>query len=59
MYFRSPVHNCVPDTLVEYFAATEDFDPTIAMTYQHPELEIVRDAINSRHTLRHTGETIN
>ena len=34
-------------------------DVKIAMTYQHPELEIVRDAINSRHTLRHTGETIN
>lgn len=34
-------------------------DVKIAMTYQHPELEIVRDAINSRHTLRHTEETIN
>ena len=34
-------------------------DVKIAMTYQHPELEIVREAINSRHTLRHTGETIN
>ena len=34
-------------------------DVKIAMTYQHPELDIVRDAINSRHTLRHTGETIN
>jgi integrase len=32
-------------------------DVKIAMTYQHPELDIVRDAINSRHTLRHTGET--
>lgn len=32
-------------------------DVKIAMTYQHPELEIVRTAINSRHTLRHTGET--
>jgi integrase len=34
-------------------------DVKIAMTYQHPELEIVRDAINSRHTLRHTAETAN
>lgn len=32
-------------------------DVKIAMTYQHPELEIVRGALNSRHTLRHTGET--
>jgi hypothetical protein len=32
-------------------------DIKIALTYQHPELDIVRDAINSRHTLRHTGET--
>lgn len=32
-------------------------DIKIAMTYQHPELDIVRDAINARHTLRHTGET--
>jgi integrase len=32
-------------------------DVKIAMTYQHPELEIVRNALNSRHTLRHTGET--
>lgn len=32
-------------------------DVKIAMTYQHPELEIVRTVINSRHTLRHTGET--
>ena len=31
-------------------------DVKIAMTYQHPELEIVRAAINSRHTLRHTGK---
>jgi len=31
----------------------------IAMTYQHPELEIVRNALNSRHTLRHTAETTN
>jgi integrase len=30
-------------------------DVKIAMTYQHPELAIVRDAINSRHTLRHTA----
>jgi len=29
----------------------------VAMNYQHPELDIVRDAINSRHILRHTGET--
>ena len=34
-------------------------DVKIAMTYQHPELEIVRAAINSRHTLPHTGETGN
>ena len=34
-------------------------DVKIAMTYQHPELEIVRSALNSRHTLRHTVETIN
>jgi integrase len=34
-------------------------DVKIAMNYQHPELEIVRDAINSRHTLRHTAETTN
>ncbi|HWC17564.1 MAG TPA: tyrosine-type recombinase/integrase [Terriglobales bacterium] len=31
-------------------------DVKIAMTYQHPELEIVRSALNSRHTLRHTGK---
>ena len=31
-------------------------DVKIAMTYQHPELDIVRDAINSRHVLRHRGE---
>lgn len=29
-------------------------DVKSAMVYQHPELEIVRDAINARHTLRHT-----
>jgi len=34
-------------------------DVKIAMNYQHPELEIVRDAINARHTLRHTAETTN
>jgi integrase len=34
-------------------------DVKIAMTYQHPELEIVREAINSRHTLRHTRGPIN
>src|SRR5205807_1052687 len=28
----------------------------VAMNYQHPELDIVRDAINSRHILRHTGK---
>lgn len=32
-------------------------DVKIAMHYQHPELDIVRAALNSRHTLRHTGET--
>jgi hypothetical protein len=30
-----------------------------AMKYQHPELEIVREAINSRHVLRHSEGTIN
>lgn len=34
-------------------------DVKSAMTYQHPELELVRAAINSRHTLRHTAETTN
>jgi integrase len=34
-------------------------DVKIAMNYLHPELEIVRDAINSRHTLRHTADTTN
>jgi integrase len=34
-------------------------DVKTAMTYQHPELKVVRDAINSRHTLRHTAETVN
>jgi integrase len=32
-------------------------DVKTAMTYQHPELEIVRAAINSRHVLRHSPET--
>ena len=31
-------------------------DVKTAMKYQHPELELVRQALNSRHTLRHTGE---
>lgn len=31
-------------------------DVKIAMHYQHPELDIVREAINSRHTLRHTDK---
>jgi len=31
----------------------------IAMNYQQPELEIVRDAINSRHTLPHTAQNTN
>jgi len=30
---------------------------SVAMNYQHPELDIVRDAINARHILRHTGQT--
>ena len=30
-------------------------DVPTAMKYQHPELEIVRQALNSRHTLRHTA----
>jgi site-specific recombinase XerC len=34
-------------------------DVKTAMTYQHPELNVVRDAINSRHVLRHSAETIN
>ena len=32
-------------------------DAQTAMKYQHPELEIVREALNSRHTSRHTGKT--
>jgi hypothetical protein len=31
-------------------------DVKIAMTYQHPELEIVRTAINSRHTYGTPGK---
>jgi len=31
-------------------------DYKTALKYQHPEFEIVRNALNSRHTLRHTGE---
>lgn len=34
-------------------------DVKTAMTYQHPELNVVRDAINSRHILRHSAETVN
>jgi len=34
-------------------------DVKTAMRYQHPELNAVRDAINSRHILRHTTETVN
>lgn len=34
-------------------------DVKSAMVYQHPELEIVRSAINARHTLRHTVPTDN
>jgi integrase len=34
-------------------------DVKSAMTYQHPELELVRAALNSRHTLRHTAEAVN
>jgi hypothetical protein len=33
-------------------------DVKMAMTYQHPELNVVRDAINSRHILQHTAETV-
>ena len=29
-------------------------DVKSAMVYQHPDIDIVRDALNSRHTLRHT-----
>jgi integrase len=31
-------------------------DVKIALTYQHPELDIVRDAIDARHVLRHRDE---
>jgi integrase len=34
-------------------------DVKTAMTYQHPELNVVREAINSRHILRHSAETVN
>ena len=34
-------------------------DVKSAMTYQHPELEIVRQALNARHTLRHTVANVN
>lgn len=30
---------------------------SVAMNYQHPELEIVREAINSRHIFGHTAQT--
>jgi hypothetical protein len=33
-------------------------DVKTAITYQPPELNVVRDAINSRHILRHTAETV-
>lgn len=39
--------------------STAHSDVKTAMTYQHPELNVVRDAINSRHILRHTAETVN
>ncbi len=32
---------------------------SVAMNYQHPGVEIVREAINARHILRHTGQTDN
>jgi integrase len=31
-------------------------DVKAAMKYQHPELQIVRQALNALHTLRHAGE---
>ena len=31
-------------------------DVATALKYQHPELELVREALNSRHIPRHTGE---
>jgi hypothetical protein len=34
-------------------------DVPTAMKYQHPELEIVRGVLNSRHIPRHTGTTVN
>lgn len=34
-------------------------DVKTAMTYQHPELNVVRDAINSQHILRHAADTVN
>jgi site-specific recombinase XerC len=37
--------------------AMGQIDVKSAMVYQHPELEIVRDAINSRHIERHTVKT--
>jgi integrase len=32
-------------------------DVPTALKYQHPELELVREALNSRHILRHTAES--
>lgn len=34
-------------------------DPKTAMKYQHPEIEAVREAVNARHILRHSTETVN
>jgi integrase len=34
-------------------------DVKSAMVYQHPEGEIIREALNARHTLRHTAENDN
>lgn len=30
-----------------------------ALTYQHHEVEVARDLLNARHTLRHTAKTVN
>ena len=34
-------------------------DMKSAMIYQHPEMEIVRPALNARHTVRHTTGNTN
>jgi hypothetical protein len=34
-------------------------DGAAALKYQHPQLELVRQALNARHILRHSGEKKN